>query len=179
MGLDAVIERQHKYEAVGFRFAWKNFRYECSGGGETAKGVIDLRRLPFEMIETYDRQCFPASRSTFLRAWINQPDSPALGLLNDGRLAGYGVIRPCVKGFKIGPLFADNAQVAEILYTSLASHATNSKVYLDTPESNPCAVELACRHDMNVVFETARMYTRGSPSLAHERIFGITSFELG
>ncbi|MCX7018496.1 MAG: GNAT family N-acetyltransferase [bacterium] len=179
VGLDAVIERQHKYEAAGFRFAYRNFRFEGSGGGEMAEGVIDLRGLPFETIEVYDLPCFPAPRSGFLRAWINQPGSSALGVLKNGHLAGYGVIRPCVKGYKIGPLFADSPAEAEILFNALALHAEGSVVCLDTPETNPLAADLARRHNMSIVFETARMYTRGSPRLAIERIFGVTSFELG
>jgi hypothetical protein len=32
---------------------------------------------------------------------------------------------------------------------------------------------------MNVVFETARMYTSDFPQLPLEKIFGVTTFELG
>jgi hypothetical protein len=32
---------------------------------------------------------------------------------------------------------------------------------------------------MTPVFETARMYTRQSPELPLNRLFGVTSFELG
>ena len=35
------------------------------------------------------------------------------------------------------------------------------------------------RHGMTPVFETARMYTGTAPTLPLERIFGVTSFELG
>jgi len=38
---------------------------------------------------------------------------------------------------------------------------------------------MAQRHDMKVVFETLRVYTKGSPALPLERWYGITSFELG
>jgi hypothetical protein len=52
-------------------------------------------------------------------------------------------------------------------------------VFLDTPAVNPAALDLAQRHKMNAVFETARMYTRESPALPLNRLFGVTSFELG
>lgn len=44
------------------------------------------------------------------------------------------------------------------------------------PEVNSLALELVKRH---VVFKTARMYKGVTPELPVERIFGITTFELG
>ena len=38
---------------------------------------------------------------------------------------------------------------------------------------------MAERHGMRVMFETARMYTGPAPQIASERVFGITTFELG
>jgi hypothetical protein len=52
-------------------------------------------------------------------------------------------------------------------------------IFLDTPEANPAAIELAKRHGMEPVFETARMYTKGSPAERIDRCFGVTTFELG
>lgn len=57
--------------------------------------------------------------------------------------------------------------------------AAGEPVYLDTPEVNPAALVLAKRHGMNPVFETARMYTCSFPDLPLDRLFGVTSFELG
>ncbi|MFD2271530.1 hypothetical protein ACFS07_11130 [Undibacterium arcticum] len=59
----------------------------------------------------------------FLRCWINQPQSTALGILRNGTLAGYGVLRSCRSGYKIGPLFADSPELAEHLFLALKAHA--------------------------------------------------------
>ena len=46
--------------------------------------------------------------------------------------------------------------------------------------SYPGALEaLATRHGMRKVFGTARMYTGSEPPIALERVFGVTTFELG
>ena len=37
------------------------------------------------------------------------------------RLEGYGVLRACRRGFKIGPLFADDPHIAGTLFQGLAS----------------------------------------------------------
>lgn len=108
------------------------------------------------------------------------PDCYALGIKQNGKLAGYGVIRPCRCGAKIGPLFADSPELGEPLYRSLKSKAgPSAPVFLDTPEANRDAVALAGRYHMTVSFETARMYTGAAPDIPLSRLFGVTSFEIG
>lgn len=51
--------------------------------------------------------------------------------------------------------------------------------YLDIPEVNHQANILVDQYDWNLVFETARMYNKEIPSLPVDKIFGVTSFELG
>lgn len=182
VGLDGVVAQQDNYKKSGFQFAYRNVRYEGNGGGELPRGaeIVPLSQLPFEIVDSYDRPFFPAERSQFLQTWITQPDCHALGILRDGELSGYGASRPCRRGYKIGPLFADSPDLAESLFLALKSEIQSADpVYLDVPEVNPVAVDLAQRHGMEVVFETARMYTGECPELPLDRLFGVTSFEVG
>ena len=94
-------------------------------------------------------------------------------------LRGYGLIRPCRRGYKIGPLFADNAEIAQRLLDALLAEAAGAPVNFDVPLPNEAAKTLAETRGMTPVFETARMYTRGDPGVALDRVFGVTSFELG
>jgi hypothetical protein len=91
------------------------------------------------------------------------------------RLRGFGVVRPCREGRTLGPLFADDAEIADALFVRLT--AGSSEVFLDTPEANLAAVALARRNGMSPVVETARMY-RGDPGLPSGHIFGVSTFEL-
>ena len=182
IGLDGVVAQQDNYRKSGFELAYRNVRFEGTGGGSMPKTreLVPLSSLPFEAVETYERPFFPARRSAFVRAWIQQPDGHALGILGNETLRGYGVIRPCGSGFKIGPLFADTPDLAEVLFRALKSRAGPSDpVFLDTPEMNEAAVRMAQGHGMRVVFETARMYSGESPDLPLSRVFGVTSFEVG
>lgn len=78
------------------------------------------------------------------------------------------------------PLFADSPELAEALFLSLKSGIKPAEsFYLDTPEVNRAAITLAERYNMKVVFETARMYTGEKPDMPLNRLFGVTSFELG
>ncbi len=179
VGLDGVVEQQEKYRRSGFRLAYRNVRYEGSGGGDRPDGLVDLASLPFDHVEAYDSQFFPAPRGSFLSRWIAQPGASALGLVERGALAGYGVARPCRKGWKIGPLFADREDLAERIFLGLSAAAGGGPLYLDVPEVNPSAVRLAGRYGMRMVFETARMYTGPFPELPLDRTYGVTTFELG
>lgn len=182
IGLDGVLERKENYRQIGFEFAYSNMRFEGFGGGEhfSRHRVRSLSELHFDELVAYDQPFFPDERKTFLECWIQQPGCTALGVIDHDRLAGYGIIRSCRKGYKIGPLFADRPDLAEELFSALkASVPDGTPIYLDIPEVNSFALELVKRHNMKVVFKTARMYKGVPPELPVERIFGITTFELG
>ena len=184
IGNDAVPAQQETYKKYGFLMAYRNIRY---GGVAPAlptaaakpAGVVALEEVPFPALCAYDRACFPAPRPAFLARWIRPPGGAALGFLDNGRLAGYGVLRRCRQGCKIGPLFADDGAVAETLFTALTAAVPGEECFLDIPAPNAAALALVQRQGMAPVFETARMYSGEPPSLPLERIFGVTSFELG
>lgn len=182
VGLDGVVEQQANYQKSGFQLAYSNLRYEGVGGGDVQPdaAVVPLSDVPLDAIEAYDQPFFPVQRTDFLKTWINQPHSHALGIMENDLLAGYGVIRQCRTGYKIGPLYAENAQLAERLFLALKSRADSSQpVFLDVPEVNTAAVALAEKYGMTVSFGTARMYTQNAPALPLNRLFGVTSFEIG
>ena len=182
IGLDGVVAQQDNYKKLGFTLAYKNIRYQGTGGGhyQGNSGIVPLSTLPFDDICAYDKPFFPDNRMQFLRCWIDQPQSTALGILRNRKLAGYGVLRICRSGYKVGPLFADSPEFAEHLFLALKSHAPEgAPIFLDTPAVNSAAVDLVKRHNMIVVFETARMYTGKSPDLPINRLFGVMTFELG
>lgn len=179
VGLDGVVAQQANYRKSGFRLAHRNIRYQGRVSGIGCAHVRAAADVPFEQLLAYDRQCFPAARERFVSAWIAQPDAVALATVDAGRVAGYGVVRRCEAGCKIGPLFADDADIARGLFRALAASMPGEVIVLDVPETNPAAVALAQRHNMTSVFETARMYTKDAPAIAIDRVFGVTSFELG
>lgn len=184
IGLDGVFEMQDYYAKGGFVFSHRDMRFraeipERPTAAPDDENVIPLTAVSFDQLLDYDRTCFPAARPSFLQAWIAQPDALALGYRREGKLSGYGVVRRCGEGCKVGPLFADDAAAAEALYTRLAQFAAGGPLFLDAPENNPAAMALVQQHEMVEVFGCARMYLGPPPALAHERIFGVTTFELG
>lgn len=187
IGLDGVVAQQDNYRRSGFVLAHRNARYQGVAGAppepavpRTGARMVPLSRVPMAELLHYDRAFFAAPREAFLREWIAQPGTVALGLVAGDALQGYGVLRPCRVGFKIGPLFADSPSGAEALFGALSAAAPPGQpLFLDVSVAHAEAVDLARRHGMQVVFETARMYTGAAPDLSAARSWGITSFELG
>lgn len=179
VGLDGVVAQQDNYKKSGFQFAYRNIRYAGVIEGKPSARLVAADTVPFDRLLAYDREFFPAPRAAFLSRWLMPADGKALVAINDGGIAGLGVVRACNEGFKIGPLYADSDAVAGELLLALAEPTRGETLYLDVPALNPAASRLAERHGMKPVFETARMYTGAAPDLPLSRLFGVTSFELG
>jgi GNAT superfamily N-acetyltransferase len=181
VGLDGVVAQQENYRKSGFALAHRNVRF---GGTPQVAAPRDegLKRVSPEIVEAvlaYDRPFFPAPREAFLRCWLKPEARDAFAFVEDGIIKGYGVIRACRSGSKVGPLFADGEREADLLFRALASEANGDAVFLDLPEPNQAAVRLAARYGLSPVFETARMYRGPGPDLPLSRTYGISTFELG
>jgi len=182
IGLDGVLAQQDNYKKSGFQLAHRNIRYEwrSTRNQKVGQGITELSKVPTEDLVMYDAKLFGNRRDSFLKCWISRPGTIGLGFVRGDKLQGYGVLRRCRNGFKIGPLFADGADLAETLFLALtADLPADTPTFLDVPEVNPKAVRMAERSGMTKVFETARMYTQQWPDVPLHQWFGVTTFELG
>jgi GNAT superfamily N-acetyltransferase len=183
VGLDGVPSQQESYSRSGFALAWRNVRFAGVAQAPkvaAARRVVPLSEVDFAALCLKDRSVFPAPRDAFLRAWCSMPDSTGLAWLENGEIGGWGVIRRCRDGHKIGPLVADKPAIATALYESLCGTVpAGDAVYLDVPMPNERAVAMAKAYGMSSVFETARMYAGTAPECNLNVVYGITSFELG
>jgi len=185
VGLDGVVAQQENYRKSGFVLAGRNVRYSGVPQVDAEKTAAEVRAVTAEDLPAllaYDRPFFAAPRDAFTSPWVLPPAGgrrTALMAVKNGEIAGYGVIRACRSGCKVGPLFAEDAKTAAALFAGLCATAPGEEVALDTPQDNGAAVALAEQAGLTPVFETARMYRGTAPSLPIHRTFGITPFELG
>lgn len=186
IGLDGVIAQQDNYRKSGFVLAGRNIRY--SGRVGVMPDGVDNAVRPAMMgdldaIAVYDRDFFPAPREAFAKNWsmpMKGARREGVVYMADGAIAGYGVIRECRSGYKVGPLFADDEAIAEALFVALCRKVPpDAEVSLDVPEANKAAVRMAENASMSPAFETARMYKGTAPELPLHRTYGITTLELG
>jgi hypothetical protein len=180
IGLACPTAQESYYEECDFKTAYRSTRFEVIGGGSKPRGgVVALGEVPLDEVVDYDARVFAAPRGKFLEAWISQPESVALGVVSKGRLTGYGVLRRCHVGYKIGPLMADTQRGAEMLLRALLAAKPGESIFIDMPEINPAAVALGERQHLRPVLETAWMYTQGLPPLATKKLYGMTTRGLG
>jgi len=180
IGMDGVVAMQPFYSQGGFVSAFKDERHEKTG----IKCAIDPNVSPistndFETIIDYDSLCFGLPRPQFLVPWLNIPGNVNFKYTSNGQLKGFVVMRKAGFGYKIGPLFADDAIVAQALYEACLNAAPDESVFLDISSKNSAAVELTKRFKTKFVFECARMYYGQPMTMALDKVFGITTFELG
>ena len=180
IGIDGVFNMQPTYAKWGFVFSHRDSRMESTAKtADFDRNIQQITANDFATINTFDKGCFGFERKNFLQGWLNMPDSQSLKYQDADGLKGYGVVRKCVTGYKIGPLFAEDFQVANELFKALSSYAVGSQIFLDVPEINPEALRLANEYAMKECFGCARMYYGPTPELPYEKIFGVTTFELG
>ncbi|MET7515965.1 GNAT family N-acetyltransferase [Streptomyces sp. NPDC005480] len=189
VGLDGVPAQQGNYRKSGFELAHTTVRYagvpqaqapRPAEGDPVSGTVIPVAEAGgLKSIALYDSACYPADRPRFLASWLAGDGHRALARVVDGRVTGYGVIRPGRETFRVGPLFADTPQDARALFDALLATVGRAPVAVDVPESNPAAVALAEAYGLTPGFATARMYTGPVRPFAQERVFGVTTLELG
>ncbi|MFJ8821287.1 GNAT family N-acetyltransferase [Streptomyces sp. NPDC102467] len=192
VGLDGVVAQQHNYRKSGFEPAYRTVRFTGvvparPATSATADGIMPIGDgiVPIgdelapgrAAVLAYDSACCPADRPRFLRSWLTTDGHTALARVGDGRVTGYGVVRPGRDAWRIGPLFADTADDARALFDALAPRA--EPVSVDVPQTNTEAVALVESRGLSAGFETARMYTGPVRSFAQGRVFGVTTLELG
>ena len=183
IGADGVFERLSDYESIGFRLAYRNIRFAYEVTGRET-GLLTtyqlLSEVPFNDLVAYDALCFPTERTTFLKQWTGLPDSYGVAVMEEGAIRGYGMIRACREGYKIGPIFADHAAIAEEIFLQLCTSAdAGETVYFDIPEINGPGMAIARKYGMEEVFGTGRIYMNGEPGVDSAKVFGVTTFELG
>lgn len=180
IGMDGVVDMQEFYRCGGFEIAYKDERYERLG--EQFPIDTNISAIADEDIAAvleYDKQCFGYSRPQFLLPWLRMPESKTFKYTADSSLLGFAIVRKANVGHKVCPLFADTPQVAEELYKACLNSVAGEPLYLDIPMVNSAAISLVEKYGAKYVFECARMYLGTPPTVDTNKIYGITTFELG
>ncbi|WP_337267573.1 GNAT family N-acetyltransferase [Oryzifoliimicrobium ureilyticus] len=181
IGLDGVPAQQDNYRRKGFEIAYRTQRY---GGVPLQPPVATLVAQPvtekIDGLVRYDASIFTVARPDFLTAWCETRRGRRTYIVRkSGKIKGYGTIRRCFDGYKIGPVFAADAEIARALFAALLPEAAGARIFIDVPADNGPAVELCQSLGLQPVFETARMYRGPAPAIPLRNVFGVTTLELG
>lgn len=182
IGLDGVVEQQDNYKKFGFQYAFANCRFgglkpQFSPKLDSGLRPIDASDLTSIAAFEKDNAIFPANRASLNEIWLLRHSS--LGLWSNDSLLGYGSIRKCADGYKVGPLVANSLDDATAILQGLIASISEGMIYVDVPMPNLMAVEFFKSLKFEPTFETARMYKGKIPNLDLQKIYGVTTLELG
>jgi len=183
IGMDGVSAMVDFYREGGFVPQYISSRFQTEAAPNLSvhdPNVTPTGEDDFESVREFDGRCFPGERVGYLLAWLRQPDvHQYVYRREDGKIGGFGTLRPCLLGWKIGPLFAETPDIARSLIGVLISAVNGEQVSIDVPSTNPVAQELCRSLGMSEVFQCTRMYFGPKPVYQASLIYGLTSFELG
>jgi len=179
-GLDGVPEQQANYSRSGFRFSHRTIRHEGALARLAPDRTRPLEASDLDAALALDRETNGFQRDTFMRSWLaGGPSRHVRVVVRDGALAGVGVLRACVTGWKLGPVIATDRATAEELLEGFAVISGQEPVSIDIPKPNSAALAMARSRGMAPVFETARMWRGPAPVQDLDRVFGVSTLELG
>ena len=180
IGMDGVVALQAFYQKGGFKIAFRDIRYKKNGMQfKIDKNIYPIGEDDLSSILAYDKQCFGFPRPQFIIPWLNLPDNKTFKYIEDGQIKGFAIVRKANTGYKICPLFADTKYIAEELYKACLNSVVGEPLYIDIPITNQESINLIKEYDAKYIFECARMYYGKSPNIKVDKVYGITTFELG
>lgn len=178
--LDCKIEQLDWFKQFGFKLAHRNIRYKLRRNDfelieESA--IKTLSEIDFALLLDFDSKVITSERRDFLHKWLQM--NHTLVYLDNGCVRGYGTIRQCNDGYQVGPLFAENREIAHKLFVNLIQKADpQAHIFLDVPEINPSALVLMEFLRMQKTSISARMSFNNATIIESNMIYGVATFTL-
>lgn len=191
-GLYAVPKQVSRYKSYGFTehglnrcFKQTTPKLLSSQSPQITKFNEDNNILP--SVAQYDEQIFPASRLKVLTAMLLQDRTYGLVYVDKEhkKVQGYCIIRPLYKGFRIGPLYANTAEVAKaLMHEAICVVGENQEIMLNSTLENNDIHMFAEYFKLSMVEDAdlTAMFKGDEPVTLHEnknKRFAELSLEIG
>jgi hypothetical protein len=144
--LDATREGVKVYERMGFKVEYQVERWNRPGG--TSPGTLgnrteiqELSPEGIDRLEQWDARLFGAPRGWLLR-WYCQKRYPCFVIGEPESPLGFLLGRPGSGGFQLGPVVADNVEIARDLFAHALTLVSDRPVIADIVAPNTKAVPL-------------------------------------
>ena len=180
-----MLDRVETYKRQGFVPHNTHSRFSLRGTGTPSSDsrIAPMASLELAALARLDSAWFGAYRRGVLLGLLHCPGATALAYVDaSGAVAGYGVLRPCIGGFKIAPLFAVSEHVADALLAALLGAVrAGDQVIIDVVVSLPVQQQWIGKHGGQFVFSCIRMYVDEVQPTGQRMdvVFGLTSLEFG
>ncbi len=180
-GINGLPESKSFYESYGFRPAYNVIRYggRIFSEARFSEDIYSAQDIDLEQLADYDAGFFGFSRQDFLKSWLATPAMESVCLLKEGKLQGWGCMRRCRQGWRLGPVFAQHHTFAEEILRHLALKTVGEHVYIDIAEANVQSIRLAFAMGMVPWGARLRLYKGGLLTQPLEKIYGFTTLDIG
>eukprot|EP01040_Poterioochromonas_malhamensis_P016918 gene16918-19322_t len=189
IGLDGILMQVPNYEKSGFVPYFESTRYLFVKSSSSPLAAEEQSRIvnakDNELHEERLRDILALQQSiqtityeSYYRALFQDENVKALSYYSsDNEIVGFGVIRPAMEGYRLGPLYANDAEVARVLFKALVGDLSlGSKVIMEIANVNTSALGLDLKPLAAVCMH---MYTQPPPPSDLSRVFALQSWTIG
>ncbi|MBD2784089.1 hypothetical protein ID858_04610 [Xenorhabdus sp. DI] len=184
IGCDGNWDKTQLYGKRGFAIHYRNVRLSGIIRQKITPpaGALPITPANIDEVIQYDAECTGIYRGALLANWFWGKERYGFCTYSSTGISGVIGIRRSQNGYRIGPFFADNADVVETLaLTAFAQIPAGLPVSVDVPETdNNDFLPLANEYGLKGLFNTYRMY-KGNliPKGRLDKVKAIASLELG
>lgn len=191
-GLYSVPTQISRYKSSGFREGYSNHRWSLTpvhlSEQSHSPPLARISQKAPKLFE-YDQRVFGHNRQPLLNNILGLPQTHAFVFTDENNeVRGYGVVRPCYRGYRFGPLYADNFESAKKICEHLLKEVKKIQgeqliqIIFDIPTANPFEVSFAEYFHLEHVpaADTLAMFKGKAPTEIHqEKCYGTLSLEVG
>lgn len=138
--LYSVPAQVHRYSHLNFKSQFTNQRWQLENHLKNDQikndGITPITPNLIKQVSHYDKKIFSASRQIVFSEMLTHENIKGFVIQNDNHVMGFGFIRPCIKGYRIGPLMAEDINTAKSLITALVNSVNNRLIIIDSPAVN-------------------------------------------
>ncbi|HMK66456.1 MAG TPA: GNAT family N-acetyltransferase [Thermodesulfobacteriota bacterium] len=169
------------YESLGFREEGRIERWQGRASAMRKNELIRMDPKAVPRITAMDCRAFGADRSTLIaRLTMDCPIDPLITIDSKGKPAGYALSRPGSKADYIGPIGAENSEIALVLLDGLLGQLNGKTVYLDFNPGCGIAREALVQRGLVKQRDLTQMaFGRESGAGVSKWVLGIAGPELG
>jgi len=181
IGASGLSDGREFYEDYGFESTSNIIQY---GGVMFAEArlsddIYSAQDIDIRYLVRYDASRFGTHREKFIRAWLDTVVMDGVCLLKEGSIQGWGCLRRCRRGWRLGPVFAEKYEYAEEIVRHLAMKTYTEWVFIDLPQNNVQAIRLAFAMGMTPLGARIRVVRGDRVSEPLDQIFGFTTLDIG
>jgi GNAT superfamily N-acetyltransferase len=186
--LYAVSEQIPRYKKAGFVPGINIQRWHINSNKlnplSMSDKCISITNKLIPCVSEYSQNHYVTNRELLFNDLLLKPETNGLVFIDDNVIKGFGFIRPCVRGFRIGALVADTPEIAKLLIAGLLVFAKNAPVFIDVPDSNPYSIHSMSAFDaVRAPKEDTVMMIKGIGYTRYlnqwEQHYGLFSLEIG